>query len=46
VMKNVREIAYDPDKKIISAPCYMMDADILDVRNNISQAIAKLAELV
>jgi len=46
VMKNVREIAYDPDMKIISAPCYMMDADILDVRKNISQAIEKLAGLI
>jgi enhancing lycopene biosynthesis protein 2 len=45
VMKTVREIAYDVDKKIISAPCYMMNADILDVRKNISQAIEKLAEL-
>jgi enhancing lycopene biosynthesis protein 2 len=46
VMKNIREIAFDPDKKIISAPCYMMDADILDVRKNIAQAIEKLAELI
>ena len=46
VMKTVREVAVDADLKIISAPCYMMDADILDVRNNISMAVAKLAEMV
>lgn len=46
VMKTVREIAIDSDKKIISAPCYMMDADILDVHKNISQAIKALADML
>ncbi len=46
VMKSVREIATDDALRIISAPCYMMNADILDVRKNISQAIGKLAEWV
>ncbi len=43
VMRSVREIATDEKLRIISAPCYMMNADILDVRKNISQAIEKLA---
>lgn len=46
VMKTVREIAIDVEKKIVSAPCYMMDADILDVRKNISQAIKALADML
>lgn len=46
VMKTIREIAIDADKKIVSAPCYMMDADILDVRKNISQAIKALADFL
>lgn len=46
VMKTVREIAIDKSLKIISAPCYMMDADILDVRKNITQAIEQLAKWV
>jgi len=46
VMKTIREIAIDADKKIISAPCYMMDADILDVRKNISQAIKALTDFL
>jgi len=46
VMKTIREISYDADKKIISAPCYMMNGDILDVRRNIAQAVEKLAEIL
>lgn len=46
VMKTVREIAIDADKKIVSAPCYMMDADILDVRKNIAQAVKAMVEMI
>ncbi len=45
-LKKVSEIAVDKENKIVSAPCYMMDADILQVRNNISQAIKSLIELI
>lgn len=41
-MKTVREIAIDRDHKIITAPCYMMEASILEVRNNIKSAIDEL----
>jgi enhancing lycopene biosynthesis protein 2 len=45
-MKTVAEITVDKQNKIVSAPCYMMDADLLQVRNNISQAIKTLVELI
>lgn len=38
-MKNIREIHVDKENKIITAPCYMMDASIVEVRNNIHEAI-------
>ena len=43
-MKTVREISIDKTNKIICAPCYMMEADILEVRQNISQAVQALNE--
>lgn len=46
VMKSIKEIAIDADARIISAPCYMMEASILDVRNNIKQAIAAMFEII
>ena len=45
-MKSVSEITYDKDNKIITAPCYMMDANILQVRNNIKLAIEKLFSII
>jgi enhancing lycopene biosynthesis protein 2 len=45
-MKTVREIMVDIENKIITAPCYMMDASILEIRNNIKQAIEALKDLV
>lgn len=44
-MKSVREVAIDPRMKIVCAPCYMMDADIAEVHQNIEQAIAALIQL-
>lgn len=44
-MKTVREILIDSKNKIITAPCYMMDASILDIRNNIKQAIEAISIL-
>lgn len=35
-------LAVDPVLKIISAPCYMMEADILQVNQNIEKAIRQL----
>lgn len=45
VMKSIREIAIDKHHKIISAPCYMMEGSVVDVRKNIDQAVKKLIEL-
>lgn len=43
-MKTVREIEIDPINKIITAPCYMMEASLLDVRKNIRSAIEALRD--
>ena len=46
VMKSKSEISVDEDNLIITAPCYMMEANIVEVRSNIKQAIDKLFELL
>jgi enhancing lycopene biosynthesis protein 2 len=46
VMKTVREIQIDTINKIVTAPCYMMDATILEIRNNIRQAVEALRDLI
>ncbi len=45
-MKTVREILVDADNKIITAPCYMMEGSITDIRSNIKQAIDALFEIL
>jgi enhancing lycopene biosynthesis protein 2 len=45
-MKTIREISVDQKLKIVSAPCYMMDATIVEIRNNIQQAVKALIELI
>ena len=45
-MKTLREILIDTENKIITAPCYMMEASILEVRNNIKNAFEALKELL
>lgn len=45
-MKTVREICIDEKHKIVTAPCYMMEAGIADVKNNIDQAISKTFDLI
>jgi len=46
IMKTISEIQVDKKNKIITAPCYMMNASILEVRNNIKEAIFALKELI
>jgi enhancing lycopene biosynthesis protein 2 len=46
VMKTVEEIAVDVENKIVTAPCYMMEADILQIRNNIQKAVDALVKLI
>ncbi|AEI51461.1 isoprenoid biosynthesis glyoxalase ElbB [Runella slithyformis] len=44
-MTSVREIMVDNTLKIITAPCYMMEAGIVEVRENIKTAVEKLISL-
>lgn len=44
-MKTIDEISIDRVNKIICAPCYMMEADILLVRENIKKAVNSLKDL-
>lgn len=46
VMKEVTEIMVDEPNKIVTAPCYMMEANISQIRNNIKMAIDKTIELI
>lgn len=43
--RTIQEVSIDPSLKIICAPCYMMEASILEVRNNIKLAVKALEEL-
>jgi len=43
---GIKEIIIDKENKIVSAPCYMMDANILEVRKNIRSAVEALRDLV
>ncbi len=45
-MRSIEEIAIDSELKIVSAPCYMMQATISQVHKNIRQAIGALFELI
>lgn len=45
-MKTIREIAIDSKNKIVTAPCYMMEAGIVDVFNNASLAIESLIKMI
>ena len=44
-MKTVREVAIDENLKIVTAPCYMMEANIVEVYENTRQAIDELIRL-
>ncbi len=44
--KTIEEISVDTELKIICAPCYMMEASLLEVRANIKQAIEQLKQLL
>ena len=46
VMCTVEEIAIDEINKIVTAPCYMMEADILQIRNNVRKAVEAMVELM
>lgn len=44
--KNVHEILIDHENRIITAPCYMMDATLPEIRTNIQKAIQALKPLL
>lgn len=44
--KSVREILVDEKNKIVTAPCYMMEASVLEIRKNIRSAVEALRDLV
>ena len=44
--KSVKEILVDRNNKIITAPCYMMEANIVEIRENIRSAVHALKELI
>ena len=43
--RALKEILIDKENKIITAPCYMMEASILEVRDNIKLAVDELVKL-
>lgn len=45
-MREIDEIMMDKDLKIITAPCYMMEGNIVDVHKNVKQAIFALFNLI
>lgn len=45
VMKTVEEIEVDTNNKIVSAPCYMMEASIKQIRENIRAAVDAMIDL-
>lgn len=45
-MKTVHEICIDTKNKIITAPCYMMEASIVEVKDNIDEAISQTFKLI
>jgi len=46
IMKEVTEIMVDESNKIVTAPCYMMEATISQIRNNIKMAVDQTIELI
>lgn len=45
-MRAIDEILIDTNHKIITAPCYMMEGNIVDIHKNVKQAIGALFNLV
>jgi len=44
--KDCKEVAVDHQLKIVSAPCYMMEASIVEVRENIKLAVREGIKLI
>jgi len=46
VMKTIREVQVDNSLKIVTAPCYMMEGSISDVKKNIDLAVGEFIKLI
>ena len=46
VMRTIQEIELDRDNHIVSAPCYMMEASISQIRENVNAAIDALFDML
>jgi enhancing lycopene biosynthesis protein 2 len=46
MMKKVSEILIDKENKIVTAPCYMMEASISQIRDNVKMAIEAMIQLI
>ena len=44
--KSINEVCHDKKLNIISAPCYMMDAQVDEVYKNIKMAVDKLSTIL
>lgn len=44
--KSVTEVLVDEQNKIVTAPCYMMDANIVEIHDNIQKAVKELIKLI
>jgi len=44
--KSVVEISIDAENKIITSPCYMMDASILEIKEGISKSVDALKQML
>lgn len=46
IEKTIREVQVDIPNKIVTAPCYMMDANMVEIHDNIQQAVNELINLI
>ena len=46
VMKKITEVQVDAGNKIVTAPCYMMEASVSQIRNNIKMAIDEMFKMI
>ena len=46
INKSIKEICIDENLRIISAPCYMMDAKVDEIYANTKMAIDKLSDFL
>lgn len=46
VMKTLEEVAVDETHKLVTAPCYMLEGSVAQIRANIRQALEALVQLI